>query len=279
MNRILAKETLAPAITRFEVEAPRIARKHQAGQFVILRLHEGGERIPLTIAEADPDRGSITLIVQKVGKTTTELSALEPGDQILDLVGPLGSPTHIENFGTAVCVGGGVGTAVVYPIAKALKEAGNTVRTLIGARSADLLILEEELRAVSDEVGITTEDGSRGMKGFVTQLLQQWIEAGDPLDYVMSAGPVPMMRAVVNVTKPYGIRTVVSLNPIMVDGTGMCGGCRVIIGGKVKYTCVDGPEFDAHLVDFDRLISRLRMYQRQEQESLHRCQHEDLFKS
>jgi ferredoxin--NADP+ reductase len=275
MNQIVSKRVLSPAVTRFEIEAPRIARKHQPGQFVILRVHEGGERIPLTIADADPERGTITLIVQRIGHTTTELSALEEGDVIIDLCGPLGSPTHLEKFGNAVVVGGGVGTAVVYPIAKGLKAAGNTVWAIIGAQSAPLLLLEEELRSFCDEVAITTDDGSKGYKGFVSALLQEWIAAGRPIDYVMAAGPVPMMRAVCEVTRPVGIKTVVSLNPIMVDGTGMCGGCRVSIGGEAKYTCVDGPEFDGHLVDFDLLMRRLRMYRPQEEESLHRCKLEE----
>lgn len=275
MNRIVSKQVLAPAITRFEIEAPLIARKRQPGQFVILRVHEGGERIPLTIADADPERGTITLIVQRVGHTTTELSALREGEAVLDLCGPLGSPTHIEKFGNAVVVGGGVGTAVVYPIAKGLKAAGNTVWAIVGAQSEPLLLLEEELRSFCDEVAITTDDGSKGFKGFVSALLQEWIHNGRPIDYVMAAGPVPMMRAVCEVTRPAGVKTVVSLNPIMVDGTGMCGGCRVSVGGEAKYTCVDGPEFDGHLVDFDLLIRRLRMYRPQEQESLHRCKLEE----
>jgi ferredoxin--NADP+ reductase len=276
MNQIVSKRVLSPAITRFEIEAPRIARKRLPGQFVILRVHEGGERIPLTIADTDPERGTITLIVQRIGHTTTEFSALNEGDHVLDLCGPLGSPTHLERFGNAVVVGGGVGTAVVYPIAKGLKEAGNAVWAIVGAQTESLLLLEDELRAFCDEVAITTDDGSKGFKGFVSALLQEWIDTGRTIDYVMAAGPVPMMRAVCSVTRPAGIKTVVSLNPIMVDGTGMCGGCRVSIGGEAKYTCVDGPEFDGHLVDFDLLTRRLRMYRPQEQESLHRCKLEEV---
>ncbi|HIE51363.1 MAG TPA: sulfide/dihydroorotate dehydrogenase-like FAD/NAD-binding protein [Armatimonadetes bacterium] len=272
MHQIVAKRELAPAITRFEVEAPRIARKWQAGQFVILRLSEGGERIPLTIADVDRERGLITLIVQRVGKTTTDLSNLEVGAAIRDLTGPLGTPTHIENFGTVGAIAGGVGTAVVYPIARALKEAGNRVWTILGARSRELVILAEELQVVSDELAITTEDGSLGYRGLVTDLLREWLEQGRPLDHVFAAGPVPMMQAVVEVMRPYHIPTTVSLNPIMVDGTGMCGCCRVSIHGQTKYTCVEGPEFDGFAVNFEELMARLRMYRPQERLALERCQ-------
>jgi ferredoxin--NADP+ reductase len=260
MYRILDARFLAPDVKSFRIEAPKIARKRKPGQFVILRVSEHGERIPLTIADSDPEAGTITLIVQGVGKTTQRLNAKEAGDEIPDVAGPLGTPSHIENFGTAVSIGGGVGTAIAYPTAVALKEAGNHVISIIGGRSKDYVVLEEEMRAICDEVYPTTDDGSYGFRGFVTDKLQELIDAGRELDFVLAIGPVPMMKAVAAVTRPQGIRTVVSLNPIMVDGTGMCGGCRVEVGGETKFACVDGPEFDAHEVDFDLLASRNRAY-------------------
>lgn len=273
MYTIITARFLAENIKLFEIEAPKIARKRRAGQFVIIRLDEHGERIPLTIADADPEKGTITIIVQGVGKTTRALNMKEAGDQIMDVVGPLGAPSHIENFGTAVSIGGGVGTAIAYPTAVALKQAGNYVITINGARSKDLVILEDEMNSVSDESYITTDDGSYGFHGFVTQKLQELIDQGKQIDFVLAIGPIPMMRAVAEVTRPHKIKTVVSLNPIMVDGTGMCGGCRVIIDGQSKFACVDGPEFDAHLVDFKNLTDRNRIYSANEQTALKNFEH------
>lgn len=269
MYTITKTEELSPGVKLFVVQAPLIARKCRPGQFVILRIDEDGERIPLTIADFDRDAGTITLIFQEVGHSTRQLGTLAAGDSLLDLAGPLGKPTHIEKFGTVVCVGGGIGVAPVYPIARAFKEAGNKVVSIIGARNADLLIMEKEMAAVSDVLHITTDDGSKGRKGLVIHPLQEMIDAGEKIDLVMAIGPVIMMRSVANVTKPYNIPTVVSLNPIMVDGTGMCGGCRVSVGGKNQFACVDGPEFDAHQVDFDGLMVRQRMYH--EHEKTERC--------
>jgi ferredoxin/flavodoxin---NADP+ reductase len=264
LNRIVSKTWLAPTVARLEIEAPLTARKRLAGQFVILRVSEHGERIPLTIAGSDPDKGTITLVVQQVGKTTTELCALEAGDQLVDLAGPLGMPTHVENWGRVVCVAGGVGAAVVLPIAEAVKAAGNDVDVILGARSQDLLVLEDELRAASHRFHLTTDDGSVGEKALVVAPLQRILDEGK-VKMVIAAGPVPMMRAVCETTRPSATPTMVSLNPVMVDGTGMCGGCRVNIGGEVKYACVDGPEFDGHKVDFDELRARLAIYRTQEQ--------------
>jgi ferredoxin--NADP+ reductase len=274
MAKIIHAEFLSADVKKFEIDAPRIARKRKAGQFVIIRVEENGERIPLTIAGSDPDKGTITVIVQGIGKSTRQLNRLATGDNILDVAGPLGLPSHIENFGTAVSIGGGVGTAIAYPTAVALKEAGNYVISINGARSKDLVILEKEMKAVSDESYITTDDGSYGDKGFVTQKLQALIDGGKKIDFVLAIGPIPMMRAVAEVTRPHGIKTVVSLNPIMVDGTGMCGGCRVIVGGKSEFACVDGPEFDAHDVDFDNLMMRNRAYTDLEAKSLDKYEHE-----
>jgi ferredoxin--NADP+ reductase len=260
MNRIVAADQLSEQVVRLRVEAPRIARKRKPGQFVLVRMDEHAERVPLTIADADPEAGTITLIIQVAGHSTLHLSRLKAQDAIRDVVGPLGHPTHIENFGTAVPVGGGIGTAVVYPIARALREAGNHVIGIIGARTKELVILEEEMRSVSDELIVATDDGSYGYHGFVTQALQGLIDEGRQINFVAAVGPVPMMRATCNVTRPYGIKTIVSLNPIMMDGTGMCGGCRVSVGGETKFACVDGPEFDGHQVDFDELVKRQSMY-------------------
>lgn len=268
MNKIIEARFLATDIKLFRVMAPKIAEKRRAGQFIILRIDENGERIPLTIADSDVNEGTITIIVQGVGKTTKHLNTLETGDYILDLVGPLGKPSHIENFGTAVSIGGGVGTAIAYPTAKALKEAGNHVISIIGGRTREFVILEEEMRAVCDEVYPTTDDGTYGFHGFVTQQLQQLIDEGRKLDFVLAIGPIPMMSAVAKVTKPHNIKTVVSLNPIMVDGTGMCGGCRAIVDNKTVFVCVDGPEFDAHKVNFDILTRRNKMYLPQEKHAL-----------
>ena len=273
MFEITEKIELAHTVYQYKIKAPLIAKKRKAGQFVVLRLNEAGERIPLTIVDSDDREGTITIIAQEVGKSTAMLGNMVVGDKILDVVGPLGRPTHIENFGVAVCVGGGIGTAPVYPIAKAMREAGNRVISIMGARNKSLLILEKEMREVSDELHVATDDGSYGHHGFVTQVLQNIIDSGVKIGCVVGIGPIPMMRAVSNVTKPYNIHTVVSLNPIMVDGTGMCGACRVTIGGKTQFVCVDGPEFDGHQVDFDELMRRLRTYTGQERRQLedHEC--------
>ncbi len=270
MHSIVAKKQLAPDVVQLEVEAPLIARKRKAGQFVIIRIGEEGERIPLTIADSNPDRGTITLIVQGVGKTTKELNSLKPGNALIDVVGPLGKPTHIESDAHVVCIGGGIGAAVVFPILKAFRDSASHVTSIIGARTKDLLILEQEIRALSEQTIVTTDDGSYGMHGFVTDALKKIMSNGKPIDLVIAIGPVPMMRAVCRVTAEAQIKTIVSLNPIMVDGTGMCGGCRVMVGGRMQFVCVDGPEFDGHAVDFDELTARLRSYTEFEKEALAR---------
>jgi ferredoxin--NADP+ reductase len=270
MHRIIEAQSLAPEVCLLRIEARDIARKRKAGQFVILRLHDHGERIPLTIADADLAEGSVTLIVQGVGKTTRELNRLVAGDHILDLVGPLGQPSHIERFGRAVVIGGGVGTAIAYPTAKALREAGNHVISIIGARSQNLVLLEAEMRQISHETYVMTDDGSYAERGLVTDKLKQLIAGPAKLDFVLAIGPVPMMRAVAETTRPHGIKTVVSLNPIMVDGTGMCGGCRVVVDGRAQFACVDGPEFDAHQIDFAILSARNAMYREAERQALER---------
>jgi len=266
--KIVHAEFIAPGIKRHVLEAPRIARKQKPGQFVILRIREEGERIPLTIENSDPERGTISIVVQSAGKTTQLLNSLNTGDSILDVVGPLGKPSEIEQFGTVVVIGGGVGTAMAYPSAAAFKRAGNRVISIVGARNKELVILEEEMRAVSDDLMITTDDGSYGEKGFVTDKLRQLIENGTRIDLVLAVGPIVMMKAVADLTRKESIRTVVSLNPIMIDGTGMCGGCRVLVDGKSEFACVDGPEFDAHRVDFAVLVQRNSMYRDAEQRSL-----------
>jgi ferredoxin--NADP+ reductase len=272
MHPIIGKSQLSPNVTRLVLEAPRIARIRQAGQFVIVRAAEGAERIPLTIADADPDAGTITLIIQAIGKSTEDLVALEVGQAIRDVVGPLGKETELLEHGRAVCVGGGVGTAVMLPLAQGLARNGVRVTSIIGGRSREWVILEEELRRYG-EVITCTDDGSYGRPGFVTQALADVIADGG-IDVVYAVGPVPMMRAVAEMTRPTGIQTVVSLNPIMIDGTGMCGGCRVSVGGKTLYACVDGPEFDAHEVDFALLADRLSPYREFEKEALEKrhCQ-------
>ncbi|HEV8433485.1 MAG TPA: sulfide/dihydroorotate dehydrogenase-like FAD/NAD-binding protein [Thermoanaerobaculia bacterium] len=269
MFTIVEAKFLGSNVKQFEIEAPRIARAQKPGQFIILRLHEHGERIPLTIKASDVRKGTISIVVQGIGKTTIELNALKSGDSILDVVGPLGKPSHIDKFGTAVVIGGGVGTAIALPTARALREAGNHVISILGARTKELLILEDEVRAVSDEVFIMTDDGSYGEKGVVTLKLNELI-ANRNVDFVLAIGPIPMMRAVAETTRDKDIHTVVSLNSIMVDGTGMCGGCRVLVGNKSQFACVDGPEFDAHDVDFGVLAQRNAMYREQEKESLDR---------
>ena len=268
MFNIIHAQFIAPGIKRFVLEAPRIARKQKPGQFVILRIYEEGERIPVTIENSDPATGTISIVVQSAGKTTQLLNSLNTGDQILDVVGPLGKPSDIEKFGTVVVIGGGVGTAMAYPSAAAFKRAGNRVITIVGARNKELVILERELRAVSDALLITTDDGSYADKGFVTDKLRQLIENGTRIDLVLAIGPIVMMRAVAEMTRKENIHTVVSLNPIMIDGTGMCGGCRVLIGNKSEFACVDGPEFDAHKVNFEVLVQRNAMYRDAEQKSL-----------
>ena len=268
MFAILETRSLAPDVKLFRIEAPRVARKRQAGQFVILRVHERGERIPITIADSDPVGGSITLVIQGIGKTTRLLNRLEAGDAILDVVGPLGRPSEVKLFGTACVIGGGVGAAIAYPTAVALKQAGNRVVSILGGRTRSLVVLEDEVRATSDLLYVTTDDGSYGEKGLVTDRLKALLDGGERIDYVLAIGPIPMMRAVAETTRPRGIQTVVSLNSIMVDGTGMCGGCRVSVGGKSQFACVDGPEFDAHQVDFQNLANRNAMYREMEGRSL-----------
>jgi len=267
-NREIAKNVFFQ-----KIRAPRIARKRKAGQFLVIRKGEQGERIPLTIVDSDPVEGTVTIIFQAVGKSTTELAAAVPGDELLDVVGPLGLPTHIEEFGTVVGIGGGIGAAPLLPIATAAKNAGNRLLSIIGARTKDLLILEKEMQAISDTLIVTTDDGTYARKGFVTAALQELIDAGEPIALCIAIGPVPMMRAVAEVTRPHGIRTVVSLNPIMVDATGMCGACRVTVGGLTKFVCVDGPEFDGHAVDFRELTMRNRAYLREEKEAMERYEH------
>lgn len=264
MNEVLKKLELAPKIKLLKISAPEIARKAKPGQFVILRIDEKGERIPLTLVERNPQKGTITLIFQEVGLSTMKLGALEIGDEILNVVGPLGNPSEIKHHGLVAVVCGGTGTAVSYPIAKALKEAGNQVISIIGARTKELLILEDEMKNVSDELYISTDDGSKGYKGFVSDVLKMLIEKGYRFDLVYAVGPPLMMKATANVTRPYSIKTIVSLNSIMVDGMGMCGACRVTVGKETKFACLDGPEFDGHIVNFDELIKRLRAYSSEE---------------
>jgi len=275
MNKILEKKVWwkdAPAIKEFVVEAPWIAEKHKAGQFVILRVSENGERIPLTISNKNIEKGTINILFQEVGKTTMTLGKLNVGDNIFDLAGPLGKPTHIEKFGTVVCIGGGIGVAPVHPIAQALKYAGNLVISILGARTKEILIYEDLMKKCSDEVRITTDDGSYGRHGFVTDELKSMIESGMKIDLVVTIGPAIMMKMVCKVTEPYKILTFASLNTIMVDGTGMCGACRVTVGGKTKFVCVDGPEFDGHQVNFDEMMARLRQYVDEEKVAKELCQ-------
>ena len=267
MFKVLKKDLLSPGVFRFDVDAPRIAKKTQPGQFIILRVDEEGERIPLTVADFDREKGIITIIFQVVGASTQLLSELNEGDAILDFVGPLGRKSEVKpGLGTVVCIGGGIGVAPIYPIARAMKQAGNHVVSIMGARSKDILIMEPEMKAASDELLIATDDGSYGVHGFVTTALQQLIDRGVKPDLVYAIGPVVMMRSVVEATRQLGIKTIVSLNPVMVDGTGMCGGCRVQVGDETKFACVDGPEFDGHLVDFAGLMARQGMYRAQEAE-------------
>ncbi len=268
MFEILEARFIAPDVKLFRIAAARIARKRLPGQFVILRVYERGERIPITIADSDPQAGHITIVVQGIGKTTRLLNCLGRGDAILDVVGPLGRPSEVERFGTACVIGGGVGAAIAYPTAVALKQAGNRVLAILGGRTRALVVLEDELRAASDALYVTTDDGSYGEKGLVTDKLKSLVDGGERIDYVLAIGPIPMMRAVAETTRTHGIKTVVSLNSVMVDGTGMCGGCRVTVDGKSQFACVDGPEFDAHKVDFQNLANRNAMYRAAESLSL-----------
>lgn len=269
MNKILMHELIGTEVYRMVVEAPLISKKRKAGQFIILRIDEHGERIPLTIADAQPDAGTITLIYQIAGKTTAQLATMEVGEELHDVVGPLGRPTEIKHYGTCVCVGGGIGCAPMFPIASALKQAGNKVISIIGARSKDLIILEDELRVVSDELIVSTDDGSYGRKALVTEPLKEVLER-ETVDLCLAIGPPIMMKFVSLTTKPFDVHTLVSLNSIMVDGTGMCGGCRVTVGGATKFVCVDGPEFDGHQVDFDQLMKRLSAYVDHERRAMER---------
>ena len=273
MFKILSKEELSPNVFAMDIEAPRVAKKAQAGQFIVLRVDEKGERIPLTIANFNRDTGVVNIVFQVIGASTMALAALNAGDSLLDFVGPLGKPSKIKKFnGTVVVVGGGIGVAPTFPIARAMKEAGNKVIAIMGAKTKDILIMEAEMQAVTDEIMITTDDGSRGIKGFVTYAVEELYKRGENIAQVTAIGPVIMMKSVADVTRKLAIPTVVSLNPIMVDGTGMCGGCRVTVGEETKFACVDGPEFDGHLVDFKGLMIRQRMYRDLEQiEKDHVC--------
>ena len=259
MNKIVGKEYFSDKVVKFEVEAPLIARSRRAGHFVIVRVGKKGERVPYTIASADPQKGTITLVIQRVGKSSEKVCQLEVGDYITDMVGPLGKATHIEKFGTVVCAGGGVGVAPMLPIIEAMKAAGNKVISVLGARSKDLIILEDQVRAHSDEVFIMTDDGSYGEKGLITQGVEKVI-LREQVDLCVTIGPAIMMKFVSELTRKYEVPTIASLNTIMVDGTGMCGACRVTVGGKTKFVCIDGPEFDAHQVDFDEMLMRLKAY-------------------
>ncbi|MGQ9546872.1 MAG: sulfide/dihydroorotate dehydrogenase-like FAD/NAD-binding protein [Dehalococcoidia bacterium] len=272
MFRIIHRETPATNTHLFKVEAPAIAKKAQAGQFVVVRIDERGERIPLTIADWDGKEGSVTVLFMVVGATTYRLALLRGGDCIADFVGPLGVPSHIDKFGTVVCVAGGVGAAPIAPIARALKEKGNKIISILGARSKDLLFWEDELRSVSHKLIITTDDGTYGRKGVVTEPLKELLQSGERVDRVIAIGPSIMMKFCALTTKPFGVKTIVSLNPIMVDGTGMCGCCRVSVGGLTKFACVDGPEFDGHQVDWDLLSARQRMYLDEEKRALEHWQ-------
>ncbi len=268
MFLIKEKTKLNPTVTKMVVEAPRVAKKAQAGQFIILRVDENGERIPLTIADYDRETGTITIIFQIVGATTKQLNSLEAGDSLCDFVGPLGNSSEVEGFKKVAVIGGGVGCAIAYPTAKALKENGAEVHSIIGFRNRDLVILEEEFKAVSDKVVLMSDDGSCGEKGLVTDALKKLVESGEKYDEVIAIGPLVMMKFVCLLTKELGIKTVVSMNPIMIDGTGMCGGCRLTVGGEMKFACVDGPDFDGHLVDFDEAIRRGAMYKDIEKQHL-----------
>jgi len=267
LYKILLKQDLVPGIHLFKVAAPNVAKKARPGQFVVIRIDDRGERIPLTVADWDEEEGSVTIVFMEVGTTTARLALLEAGDSIANFVGPLGLPTHIEKFGTVVCVAGGVGVAPIAPIARGLKEAGNKLISILGARSQNLLFWEDELRRVSDQLIVTTDDGSYGRKGLVTEPLKELLESGDGIDRVVAIGPSIMMKFCAKTTEPFGVKTIVSLNSIMVDGTGMCGCCRVSVGGVTRFACVDGPDFDGHQVDWDLLMARQRIYLDEEKRS------------
>lgn len=271
MYKIIKKKVLNPQIKMLEVEAPYVARKVQAGQFIILRVYENGERIPLTVADYNREKGTVTIIFQEIGKTTKLLGSLNEGEYILDFAGPLGCATELDGVKKAAVIGGGLGTAIAYPSAKALFNNGAEVDLIAGFRNSDMIILEDELSKVAHNVYITTDDGSNGRKGFVTDMLKELIEAGNKYDLVIAIGPIPMMKFVSKLTREYGIKTIVSMNPVMIDGTGMCGGCRVTVGGETKFACVDGPDFDGHLVDFDEAMRRQQMYKEQERKSCENC--------
>jgi len=273
MFKIVRKEVLNPSVKLMEVEAPHIARKAEPGQFVILRVYEDGERIPLTIADFDREKGTVTVIFQEVGKTTRLLGTLEQGEEILDFVGPLGQASHLEGYKKVAVIGGGLGTAIAYPQAKKLHSLGAEVHSILGFRNKDLIILEKEMAAVSTKLYVTTDDGSNGTKGFVSDILKKLLEEGNKYDLVIAIGPLIMMKVVSNLTKQYGIKTIVSMNPVLIDGTGMCGGCRITVGGKTKFACVDGPDFDGHEVDFDEAMRRQLMYKAEEKISAeaHEC--------
>lgn len=273
MYKIVKKRILNSAVTMMDIHAPAIARKAEPGQFIILRVCEDGERIPLTVADFDRDAGTVTIIFQVVGKTTRMLGDLNEGDDVLDFVGPLGVATHLEHYRKVAVIGGGLGSAIAYPQAKKLFQLGAEVDIIAGFRNQDLIILEEEMRAVSTRLFITTDDGSNGVKGFVSDILKKRIDEGAEYDLVIAIGPLIMMKVVSNLTRPYGIKTVVSMNPVMIDGTGMCGGCRLTVGGETKFACVDGPDFDGHLVNFDEAMRRQQMYKKDEQKTMeaHLC--------
>ncbi|MBE7049060.1 MAG: sulfide/dihydroorotate dehydrogenase-like FAD/NAD-binding protein [Ruminococcaceae bacterium] len=273
MYKIIKKDILNPQVKRMVIEAPLIAKKAEPGQFIIFRVDEEGERVPLTIADYDRKAGTVTIIFQEVGKSTRQLGALSAGDSILDFVGPLGRPSELEGIKKAAVIGGGLGTAIAYPQAKKLHALGCEVHSIIGFRNKDLIILEDEVRAVSEKIVVMTDDGSNGNQGFVTNALRQLVESGEHYDLVLAIGPLVMMKSVCDVTREYGLKTVVSMNPIMIDGTGMCGGCRVKVGGETKFACVDGPDFDGHLVDFDAAMRRSSMFRDKERQSLehHEC--------
>jgi ferredoxin--NADP+ reductase len=274
MHEILIKEDLTPVTKLFEVRAPAVARKAKAGQFVVVRIHEKGERIPLTIADYDRERGSVTLVVQEVGKTTMEMGTMQAGEHLVTFTGPLGNPSEIEDYGTVLCVGGGFAIAPVYPIARALKEAGNTVLSIIGVRNKGLLFWEEKMRSVSDELVVCTDDGSYGRKGVVTLPMKEMLEGEWRIDRIWAIGPAIMMKFCALTSQPFGVPTIVNLNSIMVDGIGMCGSCRVEVGGRTRFACVDGPEFDGHQVDWDLLMARQRMYVEQERLAVDKWQQE-----
>jgi ferredoxin--NADP+ reductase len=268
MYEILAKENLTPVTNAFEVHAPAVARKARAGQFVIVRVHTRGERIPLTIADFDRQRGTITLVVQEVGKTTMHMCTLQPGDRLPTFVGPLGHPAEMKRYGTTLCVGGGSSIAAIFPLARALTAVGNTVVGILGARTKALIFWEDKIRAVCDELIVCTDDGSHGREGVVTLPLREMLEAGRPIDHAFVVGPAIMMKFCALTTEPFGVPTTVSLNAIMIDGTGMCGGCRVSVGGQTRFACVDGPKFDGHQVDWDVLLARQRFYLQEEQQAV-----------